>query len=84
MSGKTNKLVNQESSENYDDEAVEGATAISQGDGKFDGADDGFEEARAEENVFDAARAEESAARSRSQRAGNLAGHATRTANKRE
>ena len=29
-----------------------------QGDDQFDGADDGFEEARAEENVFDAERAE--------------------------
>ena len=34
---------------------AEGATAISQGDDEFDGADDEFEEARAEENTIDTA-----------------------------
>ena len=84
MSGKTNRLLNEESRESNGDEAAEGAAAISQGGGEFIGADNEFEEARAEENVFDAACAEESAAWARSQRAGNLAGHATGTANERE
>ena len=51
MIRKKNRLVNQESRERYGDEAVEGATAILQGDDEFDGADDTFEEARAEENA---------------------------------
>ena len=66
MSGKTNKLVNQEGREIYGDEAVEGATAISQGNDKFVRADDKFEAAFIEENAFDAARAEESVARAHS------------------
>ena len=78
---KTNKLINQDSREDYNNEAAEGATALPQGDGKFDGADEKFEEARAEENAFDAGRAEESTARSHLQRAGNMAGCATVTAN---
>ena len=57
--------MNQESRENYGDEAAEVATAISQGDNEFDGADDEYEEARAEENTFDAAHTEESAERAR-------------------
>ena len=81
MSGKTNRLMNQES---YGDEAAEGATAISQCGGQFVGTDNEFEEAHTEENVFDVACAEESAAWARSQRAENLAGHATGTANERE
>ena len=32
---------------------AEGATEISQGNDEFDGADDEFEEARAEENTID-------------------------------
>ena len=36
---------------------------LSKGDDKFDGADGKLEEARAEYNVFDRARAEESVAR---------------------
>ena len=78
MSGKTNRLMNQES---YGDEAAEGATAISQCGGEFVDTDNEFEEAHAEENVFDAACAEESAARARSQRAWNLDRHTTGTAN---
>ena len=62
MIGKTNILVNQESRERYGEESAEGATSISQGSNEFDGADDKFEEARAEYNAFDSARAEESAA----------------------
>ena len=69
MGGKTNILVNQEDKERYGNEAAEGATEILQGDEKFFGADAKFEEARAEE----------SATRARSQRAGNLAGHAIGT-----
>ena len=49
--------MNQESREDYGDEAAEGATAISQGDDEFDRADDEFEESHAKENAFDAARA---------------------------
>ena len=56
MRSKTNNLMNQDTREDYDDKAAEGATAISQGDNEFDGADDEFEESRAEENAFDAAR----------------------------
>ena len=65
MSGKENKLISQESRKDYSKEAAEGATSLSQGDEEFDGVDEEFEEARAEENVFDAACAEESAVRSR-------------------
>ena len=50
--------MNQESREYYGNKAAEGATEISQGDDEFDGADDKFEEARVEENMFDAARTE--------------------------
>ena len=39
MSGKPNKLVNQESRENYGEEAAEGTTAILQGDDEFKRAD---------------------------------------------
>ena len=84
MSGKTNKLVNQEGRERYGGEAAEGATSISQGGKEFVGSDDEFEAARTEENTPNEARAEESAARARSQRAGNLARHATGTANERD
>ena len=62
---------------------MDGATSISQGSKKFVGADDEFEAARAEENTLNAAHTEESATRERSHRAGNLAGHATGTANER-
>ena len=88
MSVKTKKLMNQDSRDDYGNEKAEGATAISQGDDEFDGADnkfdeadDEFEEARAEEKAFDTARVDESMARARSQRGGNLAGYATGTAN---
>ena len=63
MVGKTKKMINQESREDYGNKGAEGATALPQGDGKFDGADEKFEEACARENAFNAARAEESAAR---------------------
>ena len=46
MSGKTNKLINQESREDYGDKAAEGDISLLQGDKEFDGADDKFEEAR--------------------------------------
>ena len=48
MSGKTNRPINQETSESYGDEAVEGATAIFKGDNKLDGAEEKTEEARSE------------------------------------
>ena len=58
MSGKTNKLIIQEISKDYGEEAAEGTKVLSQGDDKFDGADEEFEEARVEENVFNAEHAE--------------------------
>ena len=60
------------------------STAIVQGGDKFYGAYNEFEAARAEENSFGVARAEESAARARLQRAGDLSRYATRKANERE
>ena len=57
MSGKPNKLISQESRKYYGKEAAEETKALSQGDDEFDGADDEFEEARAEENAFVASRA---------------------------
>ena len=69
MSGKTNKGVTQEGRERYGDEALAGATSISQNSDKFIEA----------EADFDTAIAENSAARARSQRAGNLTNHATGT-----
>ena len=55
-----------------------------QGEDEFVGSDNEFEAARAEENAFGTACAEKSTTRARSQRAGNLAGHAAGTANERE
>ena len=50
---------------------------MAQGDDEFDGSNNKFKEAHADENVFDAARAEESLARARSQRAIKMAAYAT-------
>ena len=66
MSGKKIKNMNYDNREDYGEEAVESATVISQGDDEVFGADDDFEASRAEENMFDAARAEEIVARERS------------------
>ena len=55
---------------------------LSQGNEKFEGANDEFEEACAEENAFDAARAEESALMAHSQRERKMTGYATGTANR--
>ena len=63
MSGKTKKLMNQESREDYVDEAAEGATEILEGGKEFDGADDEFEGSRVEENASDVACSEERATR---------------------
>ena len=52
-----------------------------QGDKEFYGADNKFEEARAEENAFNAARVKESVEKSRSQRSGNMDRYVTVTAN---
>ena len=52
-----------------------------QGDKEFDIAESKYKEARAEDNAFNTAHAEENAATERSQRAGNMAGYATETAN---
>ena len=65
MSGKTNKLISQESRKDYGEEAAEETKALSQGDNEFDRADDEFEEACTEENALYEARAEESATRAR-------------------
>ena len=81
MIGKTNKLVIQEGKRDYGKEEAEETKGISQGDDEFDGADKKFEEARAEEIAFDRARAEESVTRARSQRARNMDGYTTGTAN---
>ena len=77
MIRKTNNLRSQESRKYYVEEAAEETKVLEQGDDKFNGVDDKFEEACAEENAFDAARAEESAARTHSHRAKNMAGYAT-------
>ena len=66
MSGKTNKIISQEGKKDYGEETAEETKALSQGDKKFDGADEKFEESRAEENAFDRVRVEESVARARS------------------
>ena len=63
---KKNKLISQESRKEYGKEAAKETKALSQGDNEFDRADDKFKEARAEENVFDTVRAEESATREHS------------------
>ena len=81
MSGKGNKLISQEIRKEYGEEAAEGTTVLSQGDNKFDGVGNEFEEERAEENAVNVARTEENAARARSQRAGNMAVYATVTMN---
>ena len=74
-------LINQEGKRDYVEEAAEETKKISQGDDEFDGADDEFEEERAEEIAFDRELAEESVARARSKRARNMDGYATGTAN---
>ena len=84
MSGKKRRLVNQESRESYGYESTEGATKMFQGIDKFVRVDNAFEAAHTEENAFEAACSEESVARDHFQRAGNLVGHATGTANDRE
>ena len=58
MSRKGKKLIIQVIRKDYGEEAAEGTKVLSQGDKEFDGADDKFEEAHAEENTFDAAHTE--------------------------
>ena len=65
-SGITNKLISQDSKKDYGEEAAEETKALSLGDDEFDGADDEFEQACAEDNAFDRARSEERTARERS------------------
>ena len=81
MIGKINNLISQEDIKEYGKEAAEETKALVRGGNEFDGADDEFEEACAEENAFDAACAAESAARARLKRAKNMAGYVTLTAN---
>ena len=66
MGWKTDNPISQEGKRDYGEEEAEEIKEISQGDDEFNGADDEFEEARAEEIAFDRVRAEESAARARS------------------
>ena len=81
MSGITNKLISRESRKDYGEEAAEETRALSQGDEKFDGSDHEFEEARAEDNAFDVARAEEITAREHFQRERNMERYTTGIAN---
>ena len=80
MSGKTNKLISQEVKEDYNEEATEDTKEKSQGDNKFDGGDEEFEEARAEDIEFDRACTEESVARAHSQKSRIMDLYKTRTA----
>ena len=57
MSRKINKLISQEGKQDYSEEAAEETRVFSQVDDEFDGVGEEFEEARAEENMFDRARA---------------------------
>ena len=52
MSRKTNKLISQEVKRDYSEEAVGKTKEISQGDDELNGADNEFEESRAEEIAF--------------------------------
>ena len=81
MRGKKNKLTSQGRMKDYGEEAAKETKALSQGDNEFDGADNKFKEACAEENAFDTVRAEESATREHSWRARNMSGYATGTMN---
>ena len=57
MSGEKNKLISQDIRKDHDKEAAEENKAFSQDGNEIVKVDDEFEEARAEENAFDAARA---------------------------
>ena len=81
MSAKTNKLVIQEVKKEYSEESAEETKETIQGDDEFNGEDEEFEAARAEEIAFDRAGAEESAARARSHKARSMAGYKTVTEN---
>ena len=74
---KTNKLIIQEGKKDYGEEAAEETKETIQGDDKFDGEYEEFEAARAEEVAFDRARAEESVARARSQKASSMVRYKT-------
>ena len=81
MSAKTNKLIIKEGKKDYGEEAAEETKETSQCDIELDRGDEEFEEARAEEIMFDKACAEESVARARLQKARSMAGYQTKTAN---
>ena len=81
MSSKPNKLVIQEGKKDYDEKSAENTKETLQGDNEFDRGDKQFEAARAEEIVFDVARAEESAATARSHKARSMSGYKTGTKN---
>ena len=65
MSAKTNKLTIQEGKKDYGEEAAEETKETLQGDDKFNGGDEEFEAACAEDIAFDSTCEEESAARAR-------------------
>ena len=81
MNEKTNKLISQKGKKEYVEETAEDTKEISQGNNEFDGGDDEFEEARAEEIAFNRAHAEESATRACSHKAGSMVGYKTGTEN---
>ena len=81
MSGGENKLISQEGKRVYGEEVAEETKGISQGNKKFDGADNEFKEACSEEIAFDSAHTEESAARESLQSSSNMSRYVTGTAN---
>ena len=81
MSAKTNKLIIQDGKKDYGEEAVEDTKETLQGDDKFDGGNEEFEEARTEEIAFDRSCEEESAATALSQKARSMVRYKTGTEN---
>ena len=75
------KLSILEGKEDYGEEVAEETKETLQGDDEFDRGDEEFKAARSEKIAFDRARAEESAVRARSQKAGSMAGYKTVTEN---
>ena len=80
MSVEANNMISQDIRKEYCKEAAEETKELSQGDNEWDGADNEFDKAWAEENAFEVVCAERITARARSQRARNMAGYATETA----
>ena len=76
-----NKLIIQEVKKDCGEEAAEETRETSQGGDEFDGGDEEFEEACAEEIAFNRAHAEESAVRARLQKARSMVGYNYGTSN---